>query len=147
MAETSVKLTDFQIKVLILIHERPGITADRLSMKLWPDSIAHKRSYNTGYGACRGKGMWLTAGSHVGKLMKKGWVEHKARYVHQGRDRKGNDRGYGYDLRGYILTQQGEDLWSTIQCSTCGACYNDMPAMTSFILEGFPPVCDVCRAK
>ena len=70
-------MTPTQAATLTLIRDIPDIQAGRIAEKLWPDSLMHKRHYNTGHGACVGKGAWLFAGSYVGKLIKKGWVRRK----------------------------------------------------------------------
>lgn len=104
------KLTEFQIKALKAIYDQPGIRANQLSKILWPDSIAHRRSYNTGVsGACRGKGAWLMAGSHMGKLIKKGLVRHQYDHTWLGKNRKGKDKGYAYLPAGYRLTLEGRE--------------------------------------
>ena len=102
----TTKLTEFQAKVLTKIHDEPGIAARELSEYLWPDSIAHRRVYNTGTnGACRGKGAWLTAGSHVGKLIKKGWARHRNTGYWNNKRKKTE-----YYFSGYDLTRAGKDV-------------------------------------
>lgn len=67
-------MTPTQEKALKFIRDNPGVQAAKIAEHLWPDSLMHRRQYNTGNGACVGKGAWLCGGSYVGKLIKKGWV-------------------------------------------------------------------------
>jgi hypothetical protein len=66
-----MKLTKFQRKALITIRDNPGITAKYFAEIMWPNSFMHDK-YS---GNIVGKVAWLCAGSHLGKLRKKGWVE------------------------------------------------------------------------
>lgn len=95
-------LTKFQVKALTIIRDNEGIRARSLSEKLWPDSPAHKRSYKGGANSsCTGKGAWLSAGSYVGRLMKKGWVRIHLIYTHRyGR--------WGHYNDGYEITAEGK---------------------------------------
>lgn len=108
------KLTDFQRRLLTLIRDHPGITANRLSELLWPDSDAHKKQYRSGQkGVAAGKGAWLSAGSHAAKLRKKGWVEDALMEVIR-RDRHGNEV-ISHELSGYKLTEKGLEVLETIE--------------------------------
>lgn len=95
--------TEFQIKALTIIRDNPGIHANQLSEKLWPESIAHKRSYNVGHGAARGVGAWLAAGSYVGKLRKKGLVRYHLAHSWDGEKDV-------IDISGYEITSAGREL-------------------------------------
>ena len=75
MSEQHQPLTEKTIAALqILAEHDQGLTAANFARLRWKDSIAWKRSYNTGNGATRGKGMWLSAGSYLAKLKKRGLV-------------------------------------------------------------------------
>lgn len=65
------------IKALQILSDKPYLTAKWFAQEMWPDSEKWKRSHNTGNGGCRGKGMWLAAGSFLAKLQKQGlvWVD------------------------------------------------------------------------
>jgi hypothetical protein len=101
-------ITDFAAKTLKIIKAQKGIHARELGDKLWPDSPAKRRSYNTGgYGACSGKGLWLSAGSYVAKLKKKKLVEDNDRYGLLPYKRPdGAEWGYFFD--GYRITAAGK---------------------------------------
>ena len=62
-----MKLTKFQRDSLILIRDTPGITALGFAKSMWPKSHMHKNKTH--------KSAYLCAGSYLGKLRKKGWVE------------------------------------------------------------------------
>mgnify|MGYP001602327948 FL=1 len=73
-------MTKFLLKVLSEIAKRQPVRATELAKAVLPYSHMHGRSYNTGNGACKGKGAWLWIGSYVGKLRQKelvhgSWVE------------------------------------------------------------------------
>jgi hypothetical protein len=87
------ELTDFQSRLLTIIKECPGIRAQELSRKLWPDSDAHRGNYSSGRGTAVGKGAWLAAGSQVAKLSRLGWVSSS-----------------DYYNRGYRLTIKGKEM-------------------------------------
>jgi len=70
-----MKISHKTIKALKIVKEGGGITPKFFAMKMWPDSPAWKRVYNTGYGATSGKGLWLSAGSYLAKLRIAGLVE------------------------------------------------------------------------
>ena len=58
-------------KALQILRKRDywsPMSASDFASKMWGDSKAWKRSYNTGNGACSGKGMWLSAGGYLAKL-------------------------------------------------------------------------------
>jgi len=72
-----MNLTKFQRKALIIIRDNPGITAGYFAELMWPKSKMHIKCSKQG-NSCQmiqGKAAWLCAGSHIGKLRKKGWVE------------------------------------------------------------------------
>ena len=100
-------LTDFQAKALTIIRDKEGIHARELGIKLWPDSPARKRSYRCGAsGSARGTGLWLSAGSYVGKLWKKGFVkDHMVYGLLFGHGTGGGK--WGYHSSGYELTEAG----------------------------------------
>lgn len=62
-------ITDKQAKALRIIRDadRP-ITGRGFAEEMWKDSEGWKRYHNIGYGATRGSGMWLSAGSWLEKL-------------------------------------------------------------------------------
>lgn len=64
-------ITDKTARALQIVRDYPNISAKRFAKKMWPDSEGHKRSHNTGNGATSGKGMWLSGGSYLAKLVKK----------------------------------------------------------------------------
>lgn len=72
------KLTQKQKKALNILKEHPNITA-RAFGQFYFDQPEHEylfdASSNQGYGACRGKKLWLCAGSLLGKLRQKKWVD------------------------------------------------------------------------
>lgn len=70
-----MKISPKTIKALRIIKEGRGITPKFFAMKMWPDSPAWERVYNTGHGATTGKGLWLSAGSYLAKLRRAGLVE------------------------------------------------------------------------
>ena len=88
------KLTQFQNKALRIIQNTPGILAQDFATKMWPESSMHIRSHNGGHGSQRGKGAWLCAGSHIGKLIKKGLIFQPLVNGH---------------LSGYKLTRKGRE--------------------------------------
>lgn len=56
-----------------------GIYATAFARRMWPDSLAWRRSYNCGgYGSHRGTGIVLSAGSYLAKLYRRGltWINH-----------------------------------------------------------------------
>ena len=98
-------MTPTQAATLTLIRDIPGIQAGRIAERLWPDNPMHRRHYNTGEGACVGKGAWLFAGSYVGKLIKKGWVwRNHDRWL----DHKTGKVKYGATF--YMLTRAGREV-------------------------------------
>lgn len=69
------QISKIALKALVFINEgNSRFSFRRFAEHLWPDSLMHRRSYNTGHGACRGKGAWLAAGSYVARLEKMGLV-------------------------------------------------------------------------
>jgi len=85
MSEPSKK----RLKALsILKNHEDGITAKFFAWEMWPDSPAWDRVYNTGInGATSGKGMWLSAGSYLSKLVYEelvriSYTEYHARKYH-----------------------------------------------------------------
>ena len=77
--------TPFQRRLLSIVQRNPGIRAGRLSELLWPDSIKHRAQYNTGRGSQRGRGIMLCAGSHAGKLIRRGWLTERLTHTPDGR--------------------------------------------------------------
>ncbi|HEX8567717.1 MAG TPA: hypothetical protein VF648_18910 [Pyrinomonadaceae bacterium] len=67
-------ITDKTKKALQILADHPEITARRFGELMWSDSEARTRSYNTGNGATRGKGLWFCAGGYLAKLQKRGLV-------------------------------------------------------------------------
>lgn len=67
-------ITEKTRKALFILDQNPGITAARFAALMWSDSAARSRVYNTGNGATRGKGMWLSAGGYLSKLKSRGLV-------------------------------------------------------------------------
>ena len=101
MGKEIPELTAKQIEALTIVRDYQRrwnyepIPPKIFARKMWPDSPAWQYSYNTGlHGACRGKGMWLSAGSWLAKLEKKGLV-----FWH-----RDDDDWY----EGYSLTRLGE---------------------------------------
>ncbi len=70
----NVKLTAFQLKALNYLSTVEKTTPKAFAEKMWPESNMHSRYSNQGHGACRGKAAWLSGGSYLSKLQKKGWV-------------------------------------------------------------------------
>ncbi len=70
----TIKLTDFQIKALNYLSTVETTSPRVFAENMWPESNMHSRSSNQGHGACRGKAAWLSGGSYLSKLQKKGWV-------------------------------------------------------------------------
>ena len=104
-------LTNKQLKALAILDLHPGITA-RAFGDFYFDSPEHEylfsASSNQGNGACRGKKLWLCAGSLLGKLKQKGWV-----------------RGYwkGNSPQYFCLTSQGEQALE--KSRNCGCAENN----------------------
>jgi hypothetical protein len=65
-----MKLTKFQRNALILIRDNPGITARHFAESMWSKSRMHEKNE-----MIHGRSANLCAGSHLGKLRKKGWVD------------------------------------------------------------------------
>lgn len=61
-------------KALRILIDNPDIAAMKFAELMWGDSKKWNKSYNTGNGATRGKGMWLCAGSYLAKLQNRGLV-------------------------------------------------------------------------
>ena len=94
----SKKLTDKRFQALMVIALNGTIIPTQFASKMWPDSPAHRISYNVGKsGAVRGRGIVMSAGSYLGKLGKGKLT--KRQYARIGRD----------DHRdiGYVLTEGG----------------------------------------
>ena len=99
MSEPSKK----RLKALsILKNHEDGITAKFFAWEMWPDSPAWDRVYNTGInGATSGKGMWLSAGSYLSKLVYEelAWADYPNGYT----------RTYHISSKGRrLLQKQGE---------------------------------------
>lgn len=95
-----IKLTVAQQKALTILKDTDmfkGMSASQFADRMWgdTDTTMFTSVSNTGNGATTGKAAWLCAGSYMGKLIKKGWVEHT------------------HNFRGYYLTPKGKSL---IQC-------------------------------
>ncbi len=69
------KPTPFQRRALEFIRDHQDCSASDLAEHLKPDSRMHMKVSNQGHGGCRGKAAWLWAGSVVGKLRMRGWVQ------------------------------------------------------------------------
>jgi hypothetical protein len=67
------------IKALQLIEKEKPKSFRRFAQLFWPDSEMHTNSSNCGYGARRGAGAFLCAGSFLSKLEKQGFIV-KQRY-------------------------------------------------------------------
>jgi hypothetical protein len=52
----------------ILVDAGKPICARDFAEKMWPESKGWDKYHNIGYGATRGSGMWLSAGSYLSKL-------------------------------------------------------------------------------
>ena len=70
----TIKLTAFQLRALNYLSTVEKISPAVFAEKMWPESNMHTRYSNQGHGACRGKAAWLSGGSYLSKLQKKGWV-------------------------------------------------------------------------
>jgi len=69
-------ITEKTYRALDILNEREWdkpITARDFALKMWPDG-KWKKMYNVGNGATSGVGMWLSAGSYLSKLKKRGLV-------------------------------------------------------------------------
>lgn len=75
-------MTERRKRALEILKDNPDIGANHFASLFWPDSKAWNKSYNTGNGATRGKGMWLSAGSYLAKLVKAGLVWRDCSYGH-----------------------------------------------------------------
>lgn len=66
-------ITEKAARALAILRREDRITsASFFADQMWPDSPAHHISYNQGaHGSCKGKGIWLSAGSYLGKLQKR----------------------------------------------------------------------------
>ena len=71
------KITEITIKALKILDVdwKDRMAARDFARKMWADSKAWSRVYNTGHGATSGKGMWLAGGSYLAKLKKRGLVD------------------------------------------------------------------------
>ncbi|NPV00023.1 MAG: hypothetical protein HPY53_01455 [Brevinematales bacterium] len=63
------------LRALEIIKEWPGISAMNFAGKMWPDSPKWKKMYEGGNGSTMGRGMWLSAGSFLSRLQKKGFIQ------------------------------------------------------------------------
>lgn len=74
-----VKLSEKEKQALRIIAAYKGIRARGFARKLWPDHHVHQPGRSSYHSK---RGMWLCAGSFVGKLIKKGlaWKEWKGGY-------------------------------------------------------------------
>jgi len=79
---SDIKLTAFQVKALNYLSTVERTTPRVFAEKMWPDSNMHSRSSNQGNGSCRGKAAWLSGGSYLRKLEKKGWVRWVVEFGH-----------------------------------------------------------------
>ena len=71
-----MKLTKKTIQALRILDVEYGreLSAGQFASLMWPNSPAWRKVSNTGNGATSGKGMWLSAGSYLAKLKKRGLV-------------------------------------------------------------------------
>lgn len=111
LAADALELTEKQIKALSIIksfedkYAGHPIMPKIFAKEMWPDSPAWRRSYNTGpSGACRGKGMWLSAGSWLRKLERLGLVRWDIWQI--------TDKFY---QTGYVLTRAGRAALAKIE--------------------------------
>lgn len=94
------------LQLLERIAEKSGITAFELATKFYDDSPAWTRAYDGGNDrgmgklGQQGKGIWLSVGGQVGKLIKKGLVCHA----------KVNLKRGGYKHKGYEITGKGYEF-------------------------------------
>lgn len=86
-------------KALEFIRDNKDCSPRELAEHLWPNAIMHRKPYNCGNhnGSANGTGAWLCAGSLVGKLKRKNWVDDM--YV---------GKGSGTRIR-YRITQAGRE--------------------------------------
>ena len=57
------------------------MTAQDFGKKMWKESPALEKSYNIGNGAHRGVGLWLSAGSYLAKLCRRGLVRRDLNHL------------------------------------------------------------------
>lgn len=84
-------ITEKTYKALCIVRDCPNVRAKGFARLMWPDSPAQNRSSNGGNGNQQGKGLWLSAGSYLAKLKKRGLV------------------GRGEDTWSHILTEKGRE--------------------------------------
>ena len=90
-------MTLTQTKALQIIRDHAPIRPGRFADLMWPNSPAHTRSYNCGpYGATRGSGLVLSAGSYLAKLARAGLIIKQTCTI--------NGKYYN---AGYVLTDAG----------------------------------------
>lgn len=96
------ELTESQIKALTILKDTgymKPVSARYIADKMWGEThigLFTKHS-NQGNGACVGKAAWLCAGSYMGRLRKKGWVDVR------------------YNPSRYYLTDKGKKVLKDIQ--------------------------------
>lgn len=92
------RLTDPQYKALTVLSDRKDpVRARAFAEFMWPDNTMHTKTSNQGRGACHGKAAWLSGGSYLGKLKKKGWVREEFDYFLK-------------EFTGYKLTEEGRRI-------------------------------------
>lgn len=92
-------LTDFQKRAILVLGDHNDISARGFALAMWPDNYMHERHITGGTGIQRGKGAWLSAGSYLAKMAKRGWVGRAGRST----------------ADGYVLTQEGRELYREIK--------------------------------
>ena len=93
-----MKTTAKQRKALQILADHPDITARAFGDFYFTEpehEYLYTASSNQGYGACRGKKLWLCAGSLLGRLVAKEWVRRRI-------DREGRIS--------FVLTYEGEKV-------------------------------------
>lgn len=72
------KLTDKQIKALIILRDHGPMRPEEFARRMWPDALGWKKHGKCGpYGATTGVGMRLGAGGYLGRLRKAGLAEYR----------------------------------------------------------------------
>lgn len=95
---SSAPLSPKARQALQIVRDHGPIQPREFARKMWPSSEGWKRHHNCGpNGSHQGGGMYLTGGSYLGKLRRKGWVQ-----------REWDTVGGRIHERGYILTPAGE---------------------------------------
>lgn len=63
------------VEALKILRDKKPKSHSYFARLYWPDNLMHKRTSNAGnHGSRRGAGAWLSAGSYLGKLKKRGLV-------------------------------------------------------------------------